>query len=639
MLVALPGFLNPDEAGTLMVASNPTLSAVIREAHGTPYPAFYLIFLHFWRLLGTSNFVLRLPSIIASTAALWFAFRWLVVTFNRTTGLTGLILLAFAPTPVALFTEVGPSSFVLLFAAAGLLLLELAFQRKSALTMASSGLLFVLALASHPSAVWLLASLGLYGIIRVILERPPRAVTTTWAAGQVVIALLAVYGCVTQLLPGCAGAGGTFAHASWLGNSYFQPGEESVLFFPVRQTTTFFQYIFASLPDGIVAVLLFVIGFIILLVRGTCRNEGKPKHRDLGLLLLLPFCVACLAAMARFHPYGGSRYDTVLLLPAMAGVAFAIADVSGRRAWPVLAAAVMLVPVWIAGATPASDRFLPANQRRVLMDSTVTYLKGNVPTGRLIFSDMPTQFELRQYLCNGANEPTPAPSSRFLEYDCNGMRLVTTWGFYDFPADGFGDEFTRMAEAYGLEPGDTVCVASVDPSVPLSLRLFRSYRLQPPELKTFGGSMSVFQLPVGREPSQANQAREAEHVNREFLGFIRTIAAQSPPELAAVFWPTALLADSLRDSAATLAPLVLSYGELYELVHDGNRVDGYLPGLAFWYLRSTEWQPEFMSYMNDAQNYISGKYRFTLALMSPDSTAAVYFVQLTDEQARPMPAR
>jgi hypothetical protein len=653
VLVALPGFLNPDEACNFLVASNPTLSAVIREAHGTPYPAFYLIFLHFWRLLGASDFVLRLPSIVASTAALWFAFRWLVVAFNRTTGLAGLILLAFAPTPVALLTEVGPSSFMLLFATAGLLLLELAFQRKSALTMAFSGLLFILTLASHASAVWLLASLGLYGIIRVILERPPRAVTTTWAAGQAAITLLAVSGCVTQFLPARAGAGDAFAHASWLWNSYFRPGEESLLFFPIRQTTAFFQYIFASSTDGIGAMLVSAVGIAILLVTGwkarklpiagsqspVGNRKSETGNLSRGLLLVLPFASVCAAAIGRAYPYGGTSDDMVLLLPAMAGVGFTVAMALGHRIWPMLAAAVVLVPVWITGTNQAPDRFPPANQHRESMADAIAYINQVVPPGRLVFSDISTQSELRLYLCSGMTTMAQSPSGRFVEYDHGGLRLVGTRSFRDFPTDSFGDEFARMAQAYGLQEGDTVCVASIAPGTNLPIRLIRRYKLELPGLEIFGGSIGVFQLPVGQEPSQANLARDAENANEEFLAFIDTMVKQTLPEFAAVFWPTALLTDSLREIAATLAPLVISYDELYELVREGNRFEDYLPGLAFWYLRSSEKHPEFMSYMDDAENYIASRYRFTLALMSPDSTAAVYLVQPTEEQAQPTPAR
>jgi hypothetical protein len=654
VLVALPGFLSPDEADNFLVASNPTLSVVIRGAPGTPYPAFYLIFLHFWRLLGTSDFMLRLPSIIAGTAALWFAFRWLVVAFNRTTGLAGLILLAFAPTPVTLLTEVGPSSFVLLFAAAGLLLLELAFQRKSALTMACSGLLFVLTLASHASAVWLLASLGLYGIVRVILERPPKAVTTAWAAGQAAIVLLAVCGYVTRFLPARAGAGGAFAHASWLSNSYFRPGEESLLFFPIRQTTAFFQYIFASSTDGIGAMLISAVGIAILLVtgwkarklpigsRGTglWTSDFEPwTFLSRGLLLVLPFASVCAAAIGRAYPYGGTSDGLVLLLPAMAGVGFTVAMALGHKIWPVLAAAVVLVPVWITGANRAPDRFPPANQHRESLAGAVAYINQVVPPGRLIFSDMSTQAELRRYLRSGMTTMAQSPSGRFVEYDHGGFRLVGTRDFRDFPADSFGDEFARVAQAYGLQEGDTVCVASIAPDTSLVIHLFRRYRLEPPVLGTFGDNIGVFQLPVGEEPSAANLRGRDERAERALEALMRLVPTRTGDRFQAVLWPTNLLNDSTRRIAGTLSGQVIPYAELYDSLAAGAPLSDYLPALAFWQFRTTEMHPGFMRYMDDAENYIANGQRFTLALTSPDSTAAVYVVQPAAEQASPMPAR
>jgi hypothetical protein len=317
----------------------------------------------------------------------------------------------------------------------------------------------------------------------------------------------------------------------------------------------------------------------------------------------------------------------------MAGVGFAAAKAMGRRIWPMLVAAVVLVPVWVAGTNPAPDRFPPANQHRETMADAIACINRVVPPGRLLFSDISTQSELRRYLCGGVTAMAPSPSDRFVEYDHGAFRLVGARGFYEFPTDSFGDEFARMAQAYGLQDGDTVCVASVAPRTTLPYRLYRRYRLEMPGRDIFGGSIGVFQLPVGHEPSQANLAGEAEHVNQEFLRFKDTLARRTLPEVAAVFWPTALLDDSLREVASALAPLVVSYDELYESVREGSPFEEYLPGIAFWNLRSSERHPIFMSYMDDAENYIASRYRFTLELISPDSTAAVYMIEPAGEEA------
>ncbi|MEO0082224.1 MAG: glycosyltransferase family 39 protein [candidate division WOR-3 bacterium] len=629
--IALPSFLNPDEASNVLVAASPTLSTVIQRGIGGPHPVLYIVFLHFWRLLGTSDFMLRLPSILAGTAALWFVFRWLSAVFNRTAGMAGVIMLAFAPTPVALLVEVRQYPFLLMFASAGLLLLELAFQRRSAKAMAFSGLCFILALASHASAVWLLIALGTYGILRLLSERQPVAVTAAWVAGQITIAVLAAYGYLVQFSAIRGSPADLYARENWLRGHYFRPGEDNLFIFTARQTVAFFRYLTGLPAAGVIGATMLPATAGLLFVLGCRGAGGRAQHRTFGLVVLLPFVVACIAAIGRAYPYGGSRHDAVLFLPVAACLGYISSLLTARRILPVLGASALLVPAWIATARPAPDRIHPTNQRRGLIRAAISRIRETVPPDRIIFVDLLSQYMLRHYLCRDAAVATPSPPDEFAEYVCDNFRLVASTRFYTFSEESFGDEFARMVRAYRLHPGDTVQVVSATWGTNIVDRLYRFHKVIYPAATVLGANIGMFKLPVGEEITTADLLHEQQIVGQEFATFLRAMARSPEPRPAAVLLPAELDNDSLRALGSAVAARVVSYREFYQSVRAGQPLVSYLPALALWYLRSSERHPEFMRYMDDWENYMSGGCRFTMLGVNNDSIAGVYLVELAGE--------
>src|SRR5580704_13372921 len=60
-------FLNPDEALHFQIANQTSWAAAYRASLTTAHPPLLIFLLHFLRGVGTSEFVLRLPSVIAGT--------------------------------------------------------------------------------------------------------------------------------------------------------------------------------------------------------------------------------------------------------------------------------------------------------------------------------------------------------------------------------------------------------------------------------------------------------------------------------------------------------------------------------------------------------------------------------------------
>src|SRR5205807_1253417 len=99
-------FLNPDEALHFSVANQSSLAAAYRASLTLAHPPLLILLLYFWRTVGTSEFVLRLPSVIEGTAFCWVFFKWLKTTLGSVVGLTGVIFMALLPPMIALTAEV-----------------------------------------------------------------------------------------------------------------------------------------------------------------------------------------------------------------------------------------------------------------------------------------------------------------------------------------------------------------------------------------------------------------------------------------------------------------------------------------------------------------------------------------------------
>jgi hypothetical protein len=522
--------------------------------------------------------------------------------------------------------------------ATSLLFLEKAFATKSPKQMAWSVLLLLLAVYTHSSAFWFALALGAYGLVRLFTERPPRRFVGTWLLGQAAVAGICLLVLFTQLVHMRGTMTETFARESWLRSAYFHPGEDNLVFFPLRQTAAVFKYLYSLPVDGLIMMLGFLGGAAWLLVKGRPDGKGTPARRDLGLLLLLPFAVACTAGIAGVYPYGGSRHSIFLFLFAAAGAAFLVTRVARRRVWPILVTAAVLVPVWVARAVPPEGQPPPRGQRRQLVANAVGHIRESVPKDRIIFTDILNQFMLRRYLSMDVTPEVEAPAPKFAEYRVAGYRLVASMKFFNFPADSFGDEFARMASAYGLEPGDTVCVASMGWGSNVAWRLYKRYQLEFKGTQVFSENIAVMQIPVGQEPSEANLAHRNEKASRALRLLARTLTGRLPEKAVAALWPSDLFDDSVPRLIAPLAEAATPYQKVYEEVQNGASFDRLLPALAFWQMQTTEIHPEFMSYMNDAEHYISGSYRFTLEALSPDSSAAVYLIQPAEAQP-PTPLR
>jgi 4-amino-4-deoxy-L-arabinose transferase-like glycosyltransferase len=493
-------FLHPDEALHYFIANQTSWWLTYRASLSLSHPPFFILLLHAWRSVGTSEFALRVPSILAGMVFCWISFRWLGLLFRESVAWMGLVFLLFLPSSIDLSTEVRQYALLLAFTMGSAYLLELALAKNSAGTMLFSGVCLWLAILSHFSAFLFAASLGIYAIWRMWRNRPSIKFFVAWEAGQVVALGLCYFLYVTQISRlGDSYGGGSATHGwmanAYLGNSYFIPGKINPLLFIFARTGGVFQYAFGQSIIGDLAFVLFVIGVFLVFSRPAL---GRLNSQQLGFLLILPFALNCASALVRAYPYGGTRHSSFLLPFAIAGVSVTIAYfLKNRIALGMIAAVViaLLCNLFPSHRQPNSSR---RDQSSANMKAALGFLREQVKAGDPIFADYQTSLMLDYYLC----EQQPVTMNRsvagFLYYECGGHKVISTdWNTDIFTTRNFYDQWHVMVSRFNLPSGSKVWVTQMGPSTHLAAELAKTPDFQVVS-HDFGNNTHFFDVSVGQ---------------------------------------------------------------------------------------------------------------------------------------------
>jgi uncharacterized membrane protein len=494
-------FLDPDEALHFFEANKNSLSLAYKASLIISHPPLLVLLLHFWRALGTSEIVLRLPSIIAGTAFCWVAFKWLTALFGQTVGWIGLIFLAFLPPMIALSTEVRQYALLLVFATSAAYFLERALAENSAKLMALSLLCLYLAMLSHYSAFLFAAAIGGYTILRVATQRAPFKVIVTWVVGQILALGIAGFLYVTHLRKLGERYGGVQATRGWMGgaylhNSYFDPSHSNLLLFVLARTGGVFQYVFGQLVVGDLAYPLFIMGIVFLLRRKTAPRKLGVDPRLLGILLLLPFALNCTVALAGRYPYGGTRHSAFLVIFAIAGVSVFLTKVTGERMGRGIAVAILVVAVCNAFATHHQPYMFRDDQSIAQMDRTMEFTRQHIAPTDAIFVDNQTSILLGHYLCQQKPFEFDRSVPGFRSIQCGGYRVIATGGEdFRFTAESFLRRWNEMVPKYGVKPGQPVWIVQAGWNIDLTQELQDEFpEFRDLQAQSFGRNISIFKL-------------------------------------------------------------------------------------------------------------------------------------------------
>lgn len=441
-------FLNADEALHYLLSVQPSFAAAYRASLTTVHPPLLIVFLHYWRMLGTSELFLRLPSVIAGTAFCWIMYRWARLVSGQATALVLLVLLLFSPALVLLSAEVRQYALLLLFSASSLFLLESAIQKRSAARIALSAVFLYLALLTHYSSFLVALALGVYALLRFISARPTISVAVTWVLGQLgALGLIAVL-FVTHISKFEARGAAEEIATSYLRRSIFQPGEDHVIAFIARSNLRLFHYLFSQGAVGAVALLLFIVGIIFLF--RTSRDVGessKPRPWQLGVLLACPVVVNCTLAIFRVYPYGGTRHDSYLAMFALPPVAIAIAQSRPQRILRALVVVIVVLTVCNLFPSPIGQYIRLNQQKRGQMRAAVDAI-AKLPSGSTIFTDDQGALLLSYYFCD-REVAEIYRAEPFLRSDCRNLSVVALDARkWIFKADTFPQELADAKQKY-----------------------------------------------------------------------------------------------------------------------------------------------------------------------------------------------
>ncbi len=600
-LTARGTWLNPDETLQYLIANQQNLVEVYQASLTNAHPPLLFFILYFWRMLGTSEIFLRLISVLSGSAGIWFFYQWLSLRFDRITGMVGAILFAFLPPLVALSAELRQYALMIFFITIALFLLEKGIKDQRPSRWLFAGIFSALAGLTQYSAIWFSITIGGY-LLAIGMQKIRRKMLFYGLIGQVVAGFVYLMLYFTHLRTLRKSPITVEAITGWLSPYYYQ-GDESPFFFLIRNTLDFFKYLAGSKVMGIITLGLFVSGLTLILF--------NRKQQVFAIIIVLPLLLISAGALFRLLPYGGTRHSIVLAPFVCAGIAV----IAHRLKQKLSVVAFVLAGVFVLLSNlllvPPGQYIARRDAVQDKMSRAIVYLKDKALPNDTIFTDYQGAVLLSYYL-NRPDNPAQffgRTSDGFWEFDYGGYTVVAPqeWNFNhkNFPL--FVD---RLIQEYHFPPNRVVWVFDGGWGMPLVVRE-----------ELFGNNLSVFAITGDMFINQQN-------VESLLALALEKMRAVNYPSVNSVILPTRFTSPRIRTKAKQLAENVLTYSELYEKAQMGKQVfDTQLPALTFYLFSYYEWHPEFMRYMADGENYISGGYCFTLLLMDANRQIAVYLLE------------
>lgn len=493
-------FLNPDEAEHCLVANQPSIKLAYQASLGHPHPPLFILILYYWRNLGSSETVLRIPSIIAGTAFCWLLFKWLSNNFNRTVAFIALIFAAFLPPLVALSAEVRGYALVLMFIATALFFLDRALAENRVRLMALSFIPLYLAMLSNYSAFVIAAAGGVYASLRLINRRSPVRLVAAWLLGQAGVVLLLGFLYKTHLSRLKESAMATRAIDGWLSNSYFHPATQHLPSFLLSRTIGVFQFIFGQQAIGNAAVIMFT-GALVFLLFAKTNFENARGPRESAILLLLPFVLGAACAIAGIYPYGPTRHSAFLAPFVVAGVSIFLAKAVSYRAGPGMALAVLMVAVSQWFGQPQEPGMARSDQSKQRLERALQFTKDQISPSDLVFIDNQSSILIRHYLCEHEAVAFDKSVRGFARFECSGHWIIAgDAATGDFESENFIRQCEKMARSFDLGPTDHVWVIQAGWGIKrnkLGTDLQRLAEFNGLKIQTFGSNIQILALGVG----------------------------------------------------------------------------------------------------------------------------------------------
>ncbi len=461
------------------------------------HPPLMILVLYFWRTLGHSELMLRMPSVIAGTLFCWVFFKWLAEIFDRQVALVGLIFAALLPPLVCLSAEIRQYSLLLLFMACAAYMLERALAEPSARLMLLFSAFLYLAMLSNYSSLMFVAAIGIYSLLRMISGRFPRNVVWIWGISQAGALALFVFLYRSHISKLNGSSLIEQATGGWLRRSYFHPGQQNLLVFIVGRTLGVFRFIFGSLIMGHITGLFFIIGLILLFRSEPTATPNRVKPWQIGFFFLVPFALNCVAGIFGAYPYGSTRHSVFLAFWGLAGISFFVVRVFKERLFIANLAVIAIVAICaLVGNTqkPHMDR---KDQALNEMEKTLAFIQQISPSVPIL-ADVQTRFLLGYYLCPEQKMLEQFPQGNFDILQCGAHKLITlnTW---TFSPETFMNSYGGLVKSANLQSSDQAWVAQAGWEIELPATLKASLpAFQNLQTNSFGKNIQFFKIVVSQ---------------------------------------------------------------------------------------------------------------------------------------------
>lgn len=285
-----------DEAFSFFVARN-SLPDLLAATTADNHPPLYYLVLHFWLKLGREAFFLRLPSLLASGISIFLIYKIGQEIFNRKTALIAALIFAFSPLHVYFSAETRMYSlWTLEILASFYFFLQILKYQKKAISYLLLATSLLLALYTHYYTILVLASFGLFLILKGKKYRKI-LLSYLFLSGTIILAFLPwlkLY--LTSPHPAC------YCLDPWPGipvafASFILGGVGDVTLRTMFSGEIPFIWRVSFLVLSVTTFLVFLFGLV--------KQKGQPFFPLLLLLLSFPLIVVFLISF--FYPIFSPR--------------------------------------------------------------------------------------------------------------------------------------------------------------------------------------------------------------------------------------------------------------------------------------------------------------------------------------------
>ena len=560
-------------------------------------PSLYGLVLGVLRPVAGVDLLVRMPSILAGTASLWFAFLWIRSAVDRQAALVVLTLLALAPASVKISVQAGPGALLLAELSAALWLLTAAVDRGSRRAGVVSGLLLLAAAATDVSSLFVILGIAACAALRLVRDRRLLRPLGPW----MVLTSIALIGVSLAWLTGLVPA--TPSPASRMAVS-----ERGVVVLGVARLFDAFRFCFSSDAGAIVGVTACLSAIGAMLARSASDRQDPTRLPGLALLVLVPLLAVLGAATAGLVRLDRTSDAAFLSLLCLAAVGWLVAAVFGSRR-PTRVLAGLLGLMLVAAATEPGSSSLLKGFSRVTFNHGLDAVRGIVAPGGLVYTSRADRPALERYLLPPGETPRPVESDSFAVCACAGYTLASPKSDAHLALEHLATDLRRLEREIGLERGDRIAVVDLDGQLARELALYEAT-----DLRRSGPAFAV--LPAA--------------ATGDVLGVLaRSAAGRLETPVRTALWPSAFMDDSVITLTRQFAGDVISYEQLYDMIRrDGARMlYDRLPAVCFWLFGDfSERHLNLTRPMDERRSTTSEGYAFDLVLADPDSIAGLFVV-------------